>query len=151
MEFYKVIWLCELCVPVVLLYSALSRSTHLSCVPNTTLRRDALHTQRRQPPSCSINPIRWHHIIWEPITAHTILYVNCIPKCSWHSWTAWTLKRSCPKMLVWKYHPLLCKTPKELRSHLHCNRSLKSHILYSDIILVHALKCYTMIVNCIKS
>jgi len=98
------IWLSELYVSMVLLYSALSRSTHMSCVHKATLR----HTQRLSLPSCSINPIRWHHIIWEPITAHTILYTNFVPKCSWHSWTAWPLKMGCPKMLVWKYHSMIC-------------------------------------------
>ena len=158
------IYIFKICV--LALYRALTgncaRGTSLFCsqkinpsvlctVHKATLRQDALHTQRLQPPSCSTNSIRWHHNIWEPITAHTIRYINCIPNCSWHSWTAWPLKMGCPKMLVWKYHSVLCKTPKELRSHLHCSGILKSHTLYPDIILVHALICYTMNVNCIKS
>ena len=36
------------------------------------------------PPSSRMNPIGWLHVIWEPITAHTIRYIHCVPSVPSH-------------------------------------------------------------------
>jgi len=67
---------------------------------------------------------------------HRSLY-NCVPKCSWHSWTAWPLKLErlgCPETLVTNYQSMLHNTPEEWRSkslqhflqssvQIHCSKS----------------------------
>ena len=51
------------------------------------------------------------------IMANTIPYINCVPKCSWHSsWTAWPSNMgstSFPKTSVRNYHSTLHTIPKE--------------------------------------
>ena len=36
-----------------------------------------------------INPIGWHLVFWKRITAHTISYINWVPKCSRHWFITW--------------------------------------------------------------
>lgn len=62
--------------------------------------------------------------------AHTILYMNCVPKCSQNSsWIAWPLKMGltvCPKTWAWNYHSTLHKIPEGHGSHVHCSVSRES-------------------------
>jgi hypothetical protein len=75
------------------------------------------------PRSHSANATAKHHVLLEPVTAHTIPYITACTECSQHpSWTAWPLQMGpigCPEMSVTNYQAALHKIAEEQGSHLH--------------------------------
>lgn len=68
-------------------------------------------------PSHCIKPLGWHHTNWQPITAHTLPYINHISMCVLLlTWPLQMGQIGCPKTSGGNYHHKLCMIAEQHRS-----------------------------------